>query len=114
MACLREGPVEGRSGIVQCDEEGCESRCIKVGEGSNAFVHSPSGECVLKLRPRAGDSEKAWDDVIHEWDENWKGRPLNKDIEEHFGDFWDERRNHLKEHYDRGELVCRCEMERPL
>lgn len=58
MACLRESSLEGRSGALQCDEEGCKFRLFKTSDGSELTPLSPETDCVLQLRLRTGDSEE--------------------------------------------------------
>lgn len=61
MACLRESSFEGRIGVVQCDEEGCEFRREQVGGPVYAPGDTSTGDCILQLRLRAGDTEKPRD-----------------------------------------------------
>lgn len=48
MVCLRESPIEGRVGIVQCDEEGCELRFVKNGSGEWTYAGPRQADCVLQ------------------------------------------------------------------
>lgn len=57
MACLRESPPEGRGGVVHCDEEGCEQRCLSLRNGTFFNAIAPSSDCLLQFRLRAGHLE---------------------------------------------------------
>lgn len=56
MACLRGTPLEGRLGDVQCDEEGCEFRCVTHLQYKGDPVEASQGDCLLQLQLRAGDA----------------------------------------------------------
>ena len=49
-----------------------------------------------------------WSAVVEEWEEHWRNRK-DDDLVGHFHAFWnDHRREHLRQHYLRGELACEC------
>src|SRR5207344_3098513 len=57
MACLRESPLDGRVGIIPCDEEGCLFGRITNRSGSIIADEASEADCLLQSRLRAGDSE---------------------------------------------------------
>lgn len=61
MACLRGQTPNGRLGVVQCDEEGCEFRRITDCLAGVLVEGASEGDCVLQLRLRAGDSPVSGD-----------------------------------------------------
>ena len=60
MACLRESSVEGRSGIIPCDEEGCQFRLIPYPDIARADERSPEADRFLQLQLRAGGNENCF------------------------------------------------------
>jgi len=57
MACLREQTLEGRSGTILCDEEGCQFRRFATRSGYEVISGAWPPDCVLQLRLRAGNAE---------------------------------------------------------
>jgi len=57
MACLRETPLDGRLGVVSCDETGCLHRRFPPGSGADVVEGTPEADCLLQLQLRAGDAE---------------------------------------------------------
>lgn len=57
MACLREQALAGRRGVIPCDEEGCQFRCIEIGGGRVATGEASETHCLLQLRLRVGGTK---------------------------------------------------------
>lgn len=57
MECLRESSIEGRSGVIQCDAEGCEFRLHPHPDNSDAANRTPEVNRFLQLQLRAGSPE---------------------------------------------------------
>src|SRR5690348_18415553 len=60
MACLRESSVEGRSGIVPCDEEGCQFILIPNPGIARADQRSPEADRFLQFQLRTGGNENCF------------------------------------------------------
>lgn len=57
MACLRESSIEGRSGTLRCDEEGCQFRLHPHPDDCDALTRSPQANHFLQLQLRTGSPE---------------------------------------------------------
>src|SRR5690242_8810540 len=55
MACLRESSPEEFSGVLLCDEKGCQLRFHTHSSDSGITQETPEAYRVLQLRLRAGD-----------------------------------------------------------
>lgn len=64
MACLRTTPLEGRSGALHCDEEGCKLSSFTDQSGTTTVGETSEGYCVLQLRLRVrgveDSSQQSW------------------------------------------------------